>query len=69
MSSCGPLREQLRALPESPRLRGSGCIDLERVRALVQDHLAGRDCTKALWLTWVFDAFLAQRATVQLTEA
>ncbi len=59
----GPLRRQLRATAESARLRESGFIDAGEVENLVRLHLSGRrDCSKALWLVWVFDAFLAHAA-------
>ena len=61
----GPLREQLLAVAASPHLRDSGMIDMDAVDAMAKAHLGGlRDHSKALWLVWVFDAFLRRNATV-----
>jgi asparagine synthase (glutamine-hydrolysing) len=58
----GPLRDQVRGLAESPALQDSGVLDLRRVRRLAAGHLGGlEDHSKALWLVWVLDAFLARR--------
>ena len=61
----GPLREQLLAMAASPHLRDSGMVDMDAVDAMAKAHLGGlRDHSKALWLVWVFDAFLRRNATV-----
>ena len=61
----GPLREQLLAMAASPHLRDSGMIDMDAVDAMAKAHLGGlRDHSKALWLVWVFDAFLRRNAAV-----
>ena len=59
----GPLRSEVLELGRSPRLRESGMIDTGVVARMAAEHVGGfRDHSKGLWLTWVFDAFLAQSA-------
>lgn len=59
----GPLREQVQGLADSSPLVESGLIDRETVRRLARGHQGGaQDNSKALWLIWVFDAFLAHSA-------
>ena len=54
-----PLREDILALANSVRLRESGVIDVTTVAKMAQAHTHGlEDHSKALWLVWVFDAFL-----------
>ncbi len=61
----GPLREQLLALAGSAHLRDSGMIDMDAVDAMAKAHIGGlRDHSKALWLVWVFDAFLRRNAAL-----
>jgi asparagine synthase (glutamine-hydrolysing) len=61
----GPLREQLLAVAASPHLRDSGMIDMDAVDAMAKAHIGGlRDHSKALWLVWVFDAFLRRNAAL-----
>jgi asparagine synthase (glutamine-hydrolysing) len=56
------LRAQVQALGQSEALRDSGVINMETVARMAKAHAAGvRDHSKALWLVWVFDAFLANR--------
>jgi asparagine synthase (glutamine-hydrolysing) len=58
----GPLRHDIAELPDSSALRESGAIDGRTVRRLAQQHQQGaEDNSKALWLVWVFNAFLAHR--------
>ena len=59
----GPLRQAILCLADSPYLRDCGMIDTGRVRQMAIEHVEGfQDHSKALWLTWVFDAFLAHNA-------
>jgi asparagine synthase (glutamine-hydrolysing) len=59
----GPLREQILGLAESSRQSLHGVVRPETVRRMAEAHVSGRaDCSKALWLVWVFDAFLAHDA-------
>lgn len=59
----GALSEQVEALADSSPLVDSGLIDRETVRRLARGHQGGaQDNSKALWLVWVFDAFLAHSA-------
>ena len=59
----GPLRQAILSLADSPHLRDCGMIDTGRVRKMAIEHVEGfQDHSKALWLTWVFDAFLAHNA-------
>jgi asparagine synthase (glutamine-hydrolysing) len=56
----GPLSEQVRALGASSRLADHGAVRLDTVQRMAEAHLAGTaDHSKALWLVWMFDAFLA----------
>jgi asparagine synthase (glutamine-hydrolysing) len=58
----GPLREQVLALADSPALNAGGAVDPEAVRRLASGHVSGlQDNSKALWLVWVFNAFLEHR--------
>jgi asparagine synthase (glutamine-hydrolysing) len=55
----GPLRDDMFGLANSPRLRDSGVIEMKTVQRMAEAHAAGlQDHSKALWLVWVFDAFL-----------
>lgn len=55
----GALQARITSLAESPALRDCGLVDLSSVRRMAQAHAAGReDNAKALWLVWVFAAFL-----------
>jgi asparagine synthase (glutamine-hydrolysing) len=55
----GPLRDRMLALPQSAHLRDCGVIELDEVRRIAEAHAAGlADNSKALWLIWVFAAFL-----------
>jgi asparagine synthase (glutamine-hydrolysing) len=67
----GPLRDQVRALAESPHLSLQGAIRLETVRRMAEAHLSGQaDCSKPLWLVWAFEAFLAHdRASAPTANA
>jgi asparagine synthase (glutamine-hydrolysing) len=59
----GPLKPNVLELAQSSRLRDSGVVDMSTVSRMTREHLSGsRDHSKGIWLTWVFDAFLAQRA-------
>lgn len=59
----GPLREDMLRLADNPWLEQSGWIDTAHVRRLAMGHAAGaQDHSKALWLVWVFNAFLAREA-------
>jgi asparagine synthase (glutamine-hydrolysing) len=59
----GPLRQALLGLADSPHLRDCGMIDTGRLRTMAIEHVEGfQDHSKALWLAWVFDAFLAHNA-------
>jgi len=59
----GPLRAEVLELAHSPRLRDCGMIDTAATGRMAEEHVGGfRDHSKSLWLTWVFDAFLAQSA-------
>jgi asparagine synthase (glutamine-hydrolysing) len=59
----GPLRSDVLELPRSRRLRDCGMIDMAAIERMSIEHTGGRrDHSKSLWLTWVFDAFLAQDA-------
>jgi asparagine synthase (glutamine-hydrolysing) len=61
----GPLRGKLLELARSPHLRDSGMIDMAGVEAMANAHVGGlRDCSKPLWLVWVFDAFLRRNASL-----
>jgi asparagine synthase (glutamine-hydrolysing) len=58
----GPLRGEVLGLADSPYLAQSGAIDLDTVKAMARAHVSGmEDQSKALWLVWVFNAFLAHR--------
>jgi asparagine synthase (glutamine-hydrolysing) len=58
----GPLREAVLGLADSSHLRESGAINMHTVRTMAQAHVGGlQDHSKALWLVWVFNAFLAHR--------
>ena len=66
----GPLRAEALALADSPALLTQGSIDVAAVRAMAQAHVDGqRDHSHALWLVWVFNAFLAQPAPERLRES
>lgn len=57
------LRDDIQRLAESPRLKESGVLNLKTVARMAQAHSSGlQDHSKALWLVWSFDAFLAHRA-------
>jgi len=59
----GALSEQVQGLADSSPLVHSGLIERETVRRLARGHQGGtQDNSKALWLVWVFDAFLAHSA-------
>jgi asparagine synthase (glutamine-hydrolysing) len=50
-------------LARSERLADSGVVDMQAVGRMAEQHVRGRrDHSKALWLVWVFDAFLGHRA-------
>ena len=56
------LKQDILALGESPRLRDSGIVDTKALAHMAKEHVdASRDHSKALWLAWVFDAFLGHR--------
>jgi asparagine synthase (glutamine-hydrolysing) len=58
----GPLREQVLGLADSSALQADGAVDSAAVRRMAKAHVTGRqDNSKALWLVWAFDAFLAHR--------
>lgn len=62
----GPLRSELLELARSARLRECGMIDTATIERMATEHLGGfQDHSKGLWLAWVFDAFLAQRAHIR----
>jgi asparagine synthase (glutamine-hydrolysing) len=64
----GPLREQMFQLAESARLRDSGVVNLKTLASMAEAHADGRrDHSKALWLIWVFDAFLGRRQSEAAT--
>jgi asparagine synthase (glutamine-hydrolysing) len=53
------LRDQIQNLAHSQKLGDSGVVDMHMVGRMAAEHLrGGRDHSKALWLTWVFDSFL-----------
>ena len=53
------LSDQIQALAHSEKLGDSGVVDMHMVGRMAAEHLrGGRDHSKALWLAWVFDAFL-----------
>ncbi len=55
----GPLRDQVLHLADSPTLAADGAVDSQTLRSMASAHAAGReDNSKALWLAWVFNAFL-----------
>ena len=55
----GPLRDRMLGLSHSGVLRQCGFLDLDAVRIMAEAHAAGvADNSKALWLVWVFAAFL-----------
>lgn len=59
----GPLSRQVLELADSSALADSGVVDCETVRSMARAHVSGAvDHSKALWLVWVFDAFLAHSA-------
>jgi asparagine synthase (glutamine-hydrolysing) len=63
----GPLRAEVLGLASSPALIDDGSLDPDVVRRLAQAHVEGReDNAKALWLVWVFNAFLAQPAPARI---
>ena len=52
-------------LAASPHLRDSGMVDMDAVDVMAKAHIGGlRDHSKALWLVWVFDAFLRRNAAL-----
>jgi asparagine synthase (glutamine-hydrolysing) len=62
----GALRRDVLSLADSAPLAECGMIDLVAVRRLAERHVSGlADNSKALWLVWVFNSFLAQRAAAQ----
>jgi asparagine synthase (glutamine-hydrolysing) len=61
----GALREDVLRLADSPYLADSGAVDVGMVRKMARAHAGGAaDHSKALWLVWVFNAFLRHRAAV-----
>ena len=55
----GPLKANLQALCSNEALRSSGVIDMAALGELVAAHTSGlADNSSALWLIWVFAAFL-----------
>jgi asparagine synthase (glutamine-hydrolysing) len=59
----GPLREHVRQLAESPWLEADGALRRDTVRNMADAHLGGAsDQSKALWLVWVYEAFLRHNA-------
>ena len=62
----GPLRDMTLGLTSSARLQDSGLFDMRAVDNWVGQHLRGaRDHWQTLWLLFVFDAFLRERANAQ----
>ena len=63
----GPLRDQVLRLADSPTLAADGAVDSQTLRSMASAHAAGReDNSKALWLVWVFDAFLTHTTPGEL---
>jgi asparagine synthase (glutamine-hydrolysing) len=59
----GPLKEDVRALAHSARLKECGYFDTGEIGAMAEAHIAGsRDFSKPLWLLWVFGSFLEHAA-------
>jgi asparagine synthase (glutamine-hydrolysing) len=59
----GPLRDNIQALAQNPRLRDSGFFQPGAIQDMADAHIAGRrDFSKPLWLLWVFDSFLEHAA-------
>lgn len=66
----GPLCQQVASLADSSALVDSGMIDRDTVRRYAREHISGaQDHSKALWLVWVFDAFLAHSAATPAMAA
>ncbi len=62
----GPLRDMTLGLTSSARLQDSGLFDMRAVDNWVGQHLRGaRDNWQTLWLLFVFDAFLRERANAK----
>ncbi|MDB5445441.1 MAG: asparagine synthase [Phenylobacterium sp.] len=66
----GPLREEVLALADSSALATDGALDADTVRRMAKAHVSGlQDNSKALWLVWVFNAFLAHRTADPIRES
>ena len=66
----GPLKADIEGLSTNPHLVESGVINLSQLQSLVRSHMSGAgDHSKAIWLVWVFTAFLAQNAAPNLKLA
>lgn len=62
----GPLRDMTLGLTSSARLQDCGLFDMRAVDTWVTQHLRGaRDHWQTLWLLFVFDAFLHERANAK----
>jgi asparagine synthase (glutamine-hydrolysing) len=62
----GPLRDMTLGLTSSARLQDCGLFNMRIVDQWVTEHLRGaRDHWQVLWLLFVFDAFLRERASAQ----
>jgi asparagine synthase (glutamine-hydrolysing) len=58
----GALRHEIMGLAESSALKAVGVVEPAALRKMASDHVSGlQDNSKALWLTWVFKAFLEHR--------
>ena len=59
----GALRDDLQDIASGATLAGCGIVDVRAFRRTAQAHMGGlADHSKALWLVWVFDAFLRHNA-------
>jgi asparagine synthase (glutamine-hydrolysing) len=61
------LRQEILGLSASSRLKESGILDRSAIRDMASGHVEGlQDHSKALWLIWVFNAFLDHRPAAGL---
>ncbi|HEY4275932.1 MAG TPA: XrtA/PEP-CTERM system amidotransferase [Rhizomicrobium sp.] len=62
----GPLKDDVRKLAHSARLKECGFFDTGAISAMAEAHIAGsRDFSKPLWLLWVFGSFLEHAAQAE----
>jgi asparagine synthase (glutamine-hydrolysing) len=57
----GPLRDWAESLLDPGRLESEGHFDSAAVRGRWDQHLAGRDCTAAIWAVLMFQAWLDEQ--------